>query len=262
MAGISIINTDPNAAPVREGRTATGNIAAINAVVSLGTNGDQSALIQVVGRSPVLTVVFEGSVDGINFFPVPAITGYGVGGTVPNYAQPIALELYAATVSLRIYQVRCSGLRSVRVRASTYTSGNIDVTISSDTNDCLYRNLDSVTPASLVVTATAAANTAVTLTLPAVAGLRHYLVGYEIQRFCTTAIAAAVATPTLITTTNLGVVISMPNPVESVGDVKTFSRNFGDAGLAATAAGTATTFPCPASANHLYRATCFYRLGV
>lgn len=262
MAGISIINADPNAAPVREGRSVSGQLNSLNGEVVLPVNGDQSALVQVLGSAPVLTVVFEGSVDGINYFPVPAITGYGVGGTVPNYAQPIAIELYAATVALRIYQVRCSALRYVRVRASTYTSGNAAVTISSDANDCLYRNLDSVTPASLVVTATAAANTAVTLTLPAVAGLRHYIVGYEIHRFCATAVATAVATPTLVTTTNLGVVISMPNPVEAVGNVKTFSRDFGDAGLAATAAGTATTFPCPASANHLYRATCFYRLGV
>ena len=262
MAGISIINSDPNAAPVREGRLKTGSISAINGEVVLPINGDQSALVQVIGTSPVLTVVFEVSIDGVNYYPTSAVPTFGSGGTVPSYAQPLALELYAATVAIRVYQVRCGAFRYVRVRASTYTSGNIDVTISADANDTYARNLDSVTPATLVGTATGAAGASVTLTLPAVTGLRHYITGYEINRLCTTAVATANAVPTLVTTTNLGVVVSMPNPVEAVGSMLTFSRAFGDAGLAATAAGTATTFPCPLSANHMYRVTAFYRLGV
>lgn len=261
MAGISIINTDPNAAPVREGRMTTGSITTLNGEVVLPVNGDQSAIVQVNGFSPVLTVVFEGSIDGVNYFPVPTLAGYGVGGTLPHAGRRIALELYAATVALRIYQVRCAGLRYVRVRASTFTSGGIDVTISADTNDCLLRNLDGLAPTSDIVTATGAAGAAVSVTLTAVPGLRHYITGYEFTRICTAAVGTALATPTLSTAANHGIIISMQNPVQAVGDTLTWSRSFDGGGYAATASGTATTFTLPIQASQMYRGTVYYRLG-
>lgn len=262
MAGISIINTDPNAAPVREGRQRTGTLTAINSGVVLPVNGDQSALIFVNGLSPVLTVVFEGSGDGVNYIPLPAIACYGVGGTLPNFAQPLALELYAAAVTYRVYQVRCANFRYVRVRASTYTSGAAEVVINADTNDVTYRNLDSVTSVTLAVTATGAAGATVTASLPAVAGLRHYVTEIRVTRSATTALAAS-ATPTVITTTNLpgAVAFTMGLDASGIGIDKEVIVDFGDSGFAANAVGTATTVVCPILAGAIWRVNVFYRLG-
>lgn len=263
MAGISIINTDPNAVPVREGRRATGAITAINGEVVLSVNGDASALVYVVGNSPVLTVVFEGTVDGFNYFPLPAMPVFALGGTIPSYAQPVVLELYAATVSQRAYQIRCAQFAAVRVRASTYTSGNIDVTIRSDANEPWARNLDAITPASLCVTVAGAAGAAATATLPAVAGLRHYLTGCVITRSASVALTPG-AVPTLVTTTNIPgapvVTFGASADAQGVDNVKGIS--WGDSGLAATSAGVATTFVCPATTGVIWRVNVFYRLGI
>jgi len=264
MAGISIINGgDLNAVPIREGRQATGTLTTLNSEVVLPVNGDQSALIFVNGLSPVLTVVFEGSGDGVNYLPIPAISCYGVGGTLPNFGQPLALELYAATVAYRVYQVRCANFRYVRVRASTFTSGAAEVTINADANDVTYRNLDAVTPVTLAVAATNTAGAAVTATLPAVAGLRHYVTGIRVTRSATTALAAS-PTPTVITTTNLpgAVAFTMGLDASGVGIDKEIVVGFGDSGFTASAAGTATTVVCPALAGAIWRVNVFYRLGV
>jgi hypothetical protein len=264
MAGISIINGgDLNAVPIREGRQNSGTIGAINAEVVLPVNGDAAALVYVTGLSPVLTVVFEGSLDGVNYFPLQAVAGYAVGGTIPNAGQPMVLELYAAAVSQRLYQLRVAQARYVRVRASTYTSGACEVTIRSDANKPLLRNLDAITPSTLFATATGAAGAAVTCTLPAVPGMRHYLSNAVITRSAAAALTP-LATPVLVTTTNLtgAPVITFGSSADAQGVDAVRSISFGDAGFAATGIGVATTFVCPGTPNVIWRVNVSYRLGV
>lgn len=261
--GIKLVNSSSADLPIREGRQATGTLGAINAEVVLAVNGDDSALVWVLGTSPVLTVVFEGSVDGVNYFPLTAMPGHAVGGTIPSFAQQINLELYAATVTQRCYQVRTSQLALFRVRASTYTSGQASVTIRSDSTGPLLRNLDALTPVPLCVSTTGAASAAVTATLPAVAGMRHYLTNLQVIRSATAALTAT-ATPVVVTSTNLpgALALTFGSDAGGIGVDREISYDWGTDGFAATSPGVATTIVCPVYTGVVWRVNAFYRLGV
>lgn len=264
---INSLNVDAlgNYAPIRDSRsvdTGAMPLNTLNAVLALETNGDQSALISVVGTSPVMTLAFEGTIDGVNWIPVIAIPIYGAGGTIPNLAQPVFTDTLAATNMTRVYAVRVAQLKSVRLKLSAYTSGNIDVTIRSDGNRSLHPVVNDRTASTLLVTTTAAVGIAATLTLPVATGFRHYLDFVKVYRFATAALTPA-ATPVLVTTTNLpgAPVLSFPADVSAQGVVYVDSLDFGSAGLAATVIGTATTIVMPATPGVIWRATAAYRLG-
>lgn len=114
---------------------------------------------------------------------------------------------------------------------------------------------------SLAVTATAAANTGLTLTLPAVTGEVHYITSIQITR---TATAALAGTATLvITSTNIG------GLTWSVGNAMTAGGTQNDLVLAprhpiqSDAPSTATTIVCPApGAAVLWRVNVTYYTGV
>lgn len=129
------------------------------------------------------------------------------------------------------------------------------VTLSPNTRD-------SVQPATLVVTATAAANTALTLTIPAAgAGLFHYISRIEISR---TATAALAGTATLVvTTTNLPgtLAFSFGNAMVAGGTQKDLAENLLHP-LKSSVANTATTIVAPApGAAVLWRMNVFYYTG-
>lgn len=115
--------------------------------------------------------------------------------------------------------------------------------------------------ANLVVTATAAANTGVTLTLPAVAGLFHYITRIEISR---TATAALAGTATLVlTTTNLpgSLAFSVGNAMVAGGTQRDYEINMSHP-LKSSVANTATTIVAPVpGAAVLWRITVFYYTG-
>lgn len=114
----------------------------------------------------------------------------------------------------------------------------------------------------LVVSTTAAANTALTLTLPAAAaGLFHYITHIEITR---TATAALAGTATLvITTTNLpgALALSVGNAMAAGGTQKDFDQIF-PSPLKSSVAATATTIVAPAPGlGVLWRMNVFYYTG-
>lgn len=119
----------------------------------------------------------------------------------------------------------------------------------------------NLTPSTLAVTATAAANTAVTLTLPAVAGQFHYITGIEIMR---TATAALAGTATLVVTTT-----NLPGSLAwSIGNAMTAGGTANDKmimldnPLKSSVVNTATTIAMPApGAAVLWRANCYYFTG-
>jgi hypothetical protein len=114
---------------------------------------------------------------------------------------------------------------------------------------------------SLAVTATAAANTGVTLTLPAVTGESHYITSIHISRTATAALAGSATL--VITSTNIG------GLTWSVGNAMSAGGTQNDLVLTPTlpiqsdAPGTATTIVCPVpGAAVLWRVNVTYYTGV
>jgi hypothetical protein len=101
-------------------------------------------------------------------------------------------------------------------------------------------------PSTLAVTALSTANTAVTATLPAVAGQFHYITAIRVTRACTAALTGSAVLA--ITTTNLpGSMAFTAGNACPVGttqrDVEIDFHN----PLKSSAVGTATTIVCPAA---------------
>jgi hypothetical protein len=202
-------------------------------------------------------------VDKVNYFAIPAYCLAGAGGTVPNAATPFTTDTLAATNTHRAYAVRVAQLKRIRLRASAYTSGSASIVIRSDSQRSLHPVVNDRASTSLLVTATAAVGVAVTATLPAVAGLRHYIDFIRVTRSATAALTAS-ATPALITTTNLPgtPALTFGQDVAGIGLDKEVELDFGGTGLAATAVGTASTIVCPAYTGVIWRVNVGYRLGV
>lgn len=183
------------------------NISSPTGIVSVTTNGNSGIGLQLLSLGTGGTVVFEGSGDNVNWAPMNGIAN-STGGKVTG------------TSAADAWQFDGVGVPYFRVRATALTSGSITGTIICHSNTgivmleqgtvsaattgseqaTVVRNIQQ--PTTTTVTGTAAANTALTVTLPAAgAGLFHYITGIEITRNATAALAG---TATLvITTTNL-----------------------------------------------------------
>lgn len=234
-----------------DARVAGAVLSALNAELVMDLQGKAVALFDVRTAAANLSLVFEASVDGTNYV---ALTGLN----------PV-LETQLATVVITtthgaVYIVGVSGFRRVRCRVSAYTSGNVTVTGRASQADFAIYN--KPIPSTLHVTATAAANTIATATLPAAgAGLFHYITNINLMRNATAALAG---TATLIhTTTNLP-----GNPAWSVGNAMAAGGTQLDLDytpatpLKSSVANTATTVVMPAAgAAVLNRINVTYYVG-
>lgn len=252
--------------PHFERREAFGVLAALNAELVIDLNGDESASVYVQSKAFIGTLEFTGcnNEDETQFFPVAAYP-YSIGcagGTIPLAGQPLIIDALVAANTSRVYCIPVGQLRKLRVRASAYTSGAADVTITSDAQDELSTAI-MAKPSTLLVTATGAAAAAVTVTLPAVAGLRHIVDFIRVTRSATTALATS-ATPVLVTTTNLPgtPALTFGSDAAGIGVDKEAVLDFGSSGLAASVLGAATTVVCPVYTGVIWRATVAYRLGL
>ena len=267
MAQIYNLNNDY--VPVRERRRTTGTLAALNAEVVHQLNGDEAAMIYVnaaVGTWNA-TLEFTFTVDGTNFHPLlvfPLATASTSSTAVPQSAQPLIIEAINGTSVIRVYAVSTGQMAAIRVRASVFTAGTANVTIISDPENSSHPHASGANRnATLAVTATGAASATVTATLPAVAGLRHYIDFIQVIRSATAALTAS-ATPVVVTTTNLPgtPALTFGSDVAGIGIDKEVRIDFGSSGLAATAIGTATTVVCPVYTGVIWRVNVAYRLGV
>lgn len=255
-----------NFMPHFEARRTTATLAAVNAEVVHDLNGDASAVIYLNGTGTLnATYQVEGTADGSNYFPLlcyPYATG-SLGGTLPQSAQPLINEVVNAAAVQRALCVSVGGLQKLRVRLTAYASGSCAVTINSDDCRSISPYANDLKAATLMVTATAAVSTAVTATLPAVAGLRHYIDRIDVIRSATAALTAAAA-PVLVTTTNIPgtPALTFGSDAGGVGVDKIQSIDFGASGMAASAAGTATTVVCPVYTGVIWRVNVAYRLGL
>lgn len=265
---MSIIRNQAGAVvPIREQRKyPTTVMASVNAEMVMDVNGDESALIYVNGGASTLTCtfIFEGTVDGINYFPVLVIPYFSAGAAGnPSLGAPLITESITTTAVQRVYALRCAQLVKFRIRMSVYTTGSADVTIVSDAQKSIHPALFDGRPTALMVTTTAATGVAATASLPAVAGLRHYVDFIRVTRSATALLTAA-ATPTIVTTTNLPgtPAFSFGQSADAQGVDVERSLDFGGTGFAASAVNTATTVVAPATTGVIWRINVGYRLGL
>lgn len=254
-----------NFVPVREQRRFTSvTLNALNAELVATINGDAIALVDLRAVAAAsLTVAFEASIDGVNYFAVNAYPMAAAVGTIGNLAQPIQTEAFAAVIPVRQYVIPCAGFQLVRVRISAYTSGAIaSAAINTDPSPLSPVRYFDDPPSTLGGTATGAAAAAVTLTLPAVAGFRHILTGLSITRSASALLVAAAA-PVVVTTTNIPGALAFTFGADAAaqGTDKVVTLQPSSSGLACTAINTATTIVCPATTGVIWRVYATYRLG-
>jgi hypothetical protein len=233
------------------GRVYTKTIGALNSEVIIDLNGQAIATFDLRTAAMNATLVFEGSVDGVNYISLP---GFDM------QTEAYISSVIVTTTLAKIYTVGVSGLRRVRVRVSAFTSGNIDVSARASRADVvIYGRL---VPANLWITAVGAANAAVTLTIPAAgAGLFHYITGAWIGRAGAAALAGtAVLT---ITTTNWPgtAAFSVGNASPAGGTQRDIELVLSNP-IKSLVANTATTIVMPVpGAGVLWRANVSYYAG-
>jgi len=184
---------------ITDARPATNNFTAAAQEILIDLNGACNVAVDLRSAACVLTVVFEGTIDGNNYVALPAFAlTQALGATL--LAEQYVPSVIGATTVTGSYLVGVMGFRRFRLRCSAFTSGSITCACRATGADALIYARPF--PATLHVTATAAANTAATATLPAAGvGLFHYITSIQIARNATAALAG---TATIIhTSTNL-----------------------------------------------------------
>jgi hypothetical protein len=234
-----------------DARTSSATLGAANAEIVMDLNGKAVAVFDIRATAMNATLVFEGTLDGTNYYTVPAII---------NATESMTAAVVITTINSGTYTVGVSGYRRVRCRVSAYTSGNCLVYARASTADfAIYAR---PMPSTLAVTVTGAAAAAATLTIPAAgAGLYHYITSLQIYRNATAALAG---TATLvITSTNLPGSLAW-----SVGNAMVAGGTQPDlvfepsSPLKSSVANTATTIVMPAAgAAVLWRANVTYYVG-
>lgn len=182
-----------------DARPATAVLNAVNAEVLVDLAGAEIAVFDVRTGAASLTYVWEATVDGVNYFALPGFVEFELIGATATNEQYVP-SVTVATTHSGVYLVNVQGFRRVRLRVSAYTSGSI--TVAARASGAVALPYVRIIPSVLHVTATAAANTAATATLPAAgAGMFHYITNISLMRNATAVLAG---TATLIhTTTNL-----------------------------------------------------------
>lgn len=246
--------------------SSSGTLAALNAELILQVDSDDNAMLYIQSTSFIGTLEFTGvsDVGGTQYFPIAAYP-YSIGcagGTIPLAGQPLIVDALVAANTARVYSIPCGQLRTIRVRASAYTSGSCVATLAADDASPLNTAIEA-RPTTLLVTATGAASAAVTATLPAVTGLRHVVDFIQVTRSATAVLTAA-ATPVVVTTTNLpgSPALTFGSDAAAQGVDKDVRLDFGSTGLAASVLGTATTVVCPVYTGVIWRVNVGYRLGL
>lgn len=228
----------------REVLFAAGVISGVGGEVIIACDGSNAVALDLRGTFNG-TIEVAGSVDGINFVPIPMRQ---INAASVSYVAAVAGSGQGAWVG------KCAGFRIVRARCTAFTSGSFNATLAASTallDDTLQ---GQVTPQLTTTLGTAGAATTLTLASPGV-GLRHYLTYLSINRFATALLTAGSA-PVNVTTTNLpgSLAFSFPADAAAQGSIDRWREDFSYP-LAASAQNTATTIVAPATTGVIWRMT-------
>jgi hypothetical protein len=231
-----------------DARAATVVLSALNAVAFVDLAGASIVLNDLRSAAFTGTVVFETTVDGVNYAAALGLVG----------SAAVSLITGAGVVNQQVI-VGVTGARQYRIRVSAYTSGTLTVGLRATQAD--YATFALPVAAPLAVTATAAVNTGVTLTLPAPsAGLFHIITYIRIDRFFATA-GLAGATPTVVTSTNLPGTMAWSFATAGAIGSRDFIVLNPTQPIKSSTAATATTIVCPASTDTIWRVSAIYGVG-
>lgn len=136
-------------------------------------------------------------------------------------------------------------------------NANVVGKVSIDQTTPGTTNLVALISSNLSVTATAAAGTAVTITLPAVAGQFHYITGIKIMKYASVAVVGAAA-PVVVTSTNLPGSLAWTTPTaQAIGTQYDIDDNLVTP-LKSSVVNTATTIVAPLTTSIIWRVTANY----
>lgn len=235
---------------ITDARVSTATLALVGAEALWDLNGHATLNLNIRSAAANLTAVFEGTVDGTNYIAIPAL----------NTATQAYILNVAPTTTIDVYLLlNVAGFRRVRVRCSARTSGDITVSGRATTSDAVIQ-VERV-PMTLGIQNTGAAGAAVTLTIPLVTGLFHYLDWVRIEHFATALLVVAAA-PVIVTTTNIPGTPSFNFRADAVAQ-GTLTEKVIQCGapFRSSVAGTNTTIVCPATTAVIWRVSAAYRLG-
>ena len=225
--------------------------------------GESSYIVQVTGTIGGGTYWFECSADSTNgtngLWTTLSLRTIGTNTTVTQ----------DFTTTAGLFRGNAGGLAWIRVRTTGATTPAAAVVLRADNADgpmALNAPIPAgtnrigevaVRAADLAVEVTAAAATALTLTIPAPpAGQFHYFTGMFLRLY-NSAARTGVAAPIIVTTTNLPGARAFLFP--TVGAIGTIDRLPDMTGVVrASAAATATTFVAPLVTGGIWRLTATY----
>ena len=233
--------------------------AALANGTSLNVTGFGTAVLLVSGTFSA-SVAFEASVDaGVTWNAISA-TQVGAGDIFPLTTIPGMFRLTVTGIDLIRARVSAfaSGAVTVVGRATNATNASKIVKLATSGNT-VGRTLP--TASDQAVSATAAASTALTVTLPAAAaGLFHYITSIEIQRYASAALTGAAA-PVVVTTTNLpGTLAWTFDTAAAIGTSQIQAFTLASP-IKSSVAATATTFVAPLFTGAIWRITITYYVG-
>lgn len=231
-------------------RALTLPISALNGEVVMSCENVGSVSLDLRGTF-VATLQVECSLNGTDYAPL-AIQNISTEAVSPTVA---AVGFYV----IPLY----NNARFVRVRCTAYTSGTALVALRGDKEGSFV--YAKPLPTVLAVTTLTAANTAGTLTIPAVAGLYHYITAIRIDRINGSATAVTGSALLAYTTTNLPgtLAFSAGNAIAAGQNITDVSLDFTGNPLKSSALGTATTIVAPAAgAGVQIRVTVYYYVGL
>jgi hypothetical protein len=223
----------------------------LNGELIIDCDGCSSFLLDLRGTfNGTIEVSGCSTLDGATYTVIPVVP---VNTNSRSYVASIAGTIAG------LWEGKCAGYSKLRARCTSFSAGPILVNLSAS-NGALDDSLNRATT-QLIVTTTQAAGTAATLSLPAVAGVKHYLSYLRIVRFAAASLTAA-ATPVIVTTSNLpgALAFSFPADAAAQGTVFPYQEDFG-LPIAASGQGTTTSFSAPATPNVIWRLTAGYYLA-
>jgi hypothetical protein len=231
----------------RENLFASGNLAALNAVVTCYADGASNIMTVITGVYTGV-IVYEGSNDNWATVDLIAIKPINAGGL---------FVLSLASGAIGRWSGSCGKFQQVRARMSTAPTGAATVLIMADNG---LSDLIAIPKADQFhVDAIGTAGAALTLTLPAPGtGLFPYVSRIQIVRFAAAALTAAAA-PIAVTTTNLVGARTFRLAADAAAQgAKDFELYEGSKPLRGSAANTALTIIMPLTTGVLWFASADY----